>query len=49
MNRSDFKLRDSQLQLLLANETDPLANASNFVVLRGDELVLGPFQGKPFI
>jgi GAF domain-containing protein len=49
------------LRALLADETDVLANTSNFVallnnalddinwigvyVLRGDELVLGPFQG----
>lgn len=53
----------SQVAAMLADETDPLANAANFVgflydamddvnwlgiyVLRGDELVLGPFQGKP--
>ncbi|MEQ8262691.1 GAF domain-containing protein [Pseudohaliea sp.] len=53
----------AQLRGLLAGETDPLANAANFVAflalqlpdinwlglyrLAGDELVLGPFQGKP--
>ena len=63
MTDTDFKLLDTQLQLLLADDTDPLANASNFVgllfngisdinwlglyVLREDDLVLGPFQGKP--
>ena len=59
----DYKLLQSQLLALLEDETDPLANASNFVallntalddinwlgiyVLRGKELVLGPFQGLP--
>ena len=63
MTDPDYTLLDSQLRALLANETDALASASNFVallynamddinwlgiyVLRGDELVLGPFQGKP--
>jgi L-methionine (R)-S-oxide reductase len=63
MNKPDYKLLDSQLRALLADETDALASASNFVallynalddvnwlgiyVLRGAELVLGPFQGKP--
>src|SRR5210317_72270 len=63
MNNTDYKLLDSQLQVLLENESDALAATSNFVgllynaidninwlgiyVLRGDELVLGPFQGKP--
>ena len=63
MTNPDFKLLDSQLRALLADENDALASASNFVallynamqdvnwlgiyVLRGDELVLGPFQGKP--
>lgn len=63
MTDLDYKLLDSQLRALLADETDALASASNFVallynamndinwlgiyVLRGDELVLGPFQGKP--
>lgn len=63
MNDPDYKLLQSQLTALLAGESDPLANASNFVallktalqdvnwlgiyVLRGDELVLGPFQGLP--
>lgn len=60
---TDYKLLDSQLRVLLADEPDPLASASNFValifnsletlnwlgiyVLRGTDLVLGPFQGKP--
>jgi GAF domain-containing protein len=59
----DYKLLDSQLSSLLADEPDALASAANFVgllfntladinwlgiyVLRGDELVLGPFQGQP--
>ena len=63
MNKTDYTLLDSQLQVLLENESDALAATSNFVgllynaidninwlgiyVLRGDELVLGPFQGKP--
>jgi GAF domain-containing protein len=63
MSDPDYKLLDSQLRALLADETDALASASNFValltqamddinwlgiyVLRGEELVLGPFQGKP--
>ncbi len=63
MSNCDFQLLDSQVRVVLAGETDPLANASNFVallynaiadinwlgiyVLRGDELVLGPFQGMP--
>ena len=63
MSDPDYKLLDSQLRVLLADETDALASAGNFVallynamddinwlgiyVLRGDELVLGPFQGKP--
>jgi GAF domain-containing protein len=63
MTRSDYKLLDSQLRALLADEKDALASACNFVallynamddvnwlgiyVLRGTELVLGPFQGKP--
>ncbi len=63
MSNPDYKLLDSQLYALLADETDSLASASNFVallcnalddvswlgiyVLRGPELVLGPFQGKP--
>lgn len=52
-----------QLESLLADERDFLANASNFsafifhmlpdlnwagfYLMRGDDLVLGPFQGKP--
>jgi len=63
MSDPDYPLLQSQVSALLADETDPLANASNFVallnaamedvnwlgiyVLRGDELVLGPFQGLP--
>ena len=63
MSDPDYKLFDSQLRALLADQTDALASASNFValltqamddinwlgiyVLRGEELVLGPFQGKP--
>ena len=63
MDKPDYISLDSQLRALLADETDALASASNFVallynamdnvnwlgiyVLRGDELVLGPFQGKP--
>lgn len=60
---TDYTLLDSQLEALLRDEQDTLANAANFValiynalddvnwlgiyVLRGDELVLGPFQGQP--
>jgi L-methionine (R)-S-oxide reductase len=63
MSDLDYELLNSQMRALLADEPDPLANASNFVallntaiddinwlgiyVLRGDELVLGPFQGPP--
>lgn len=63
MSDPDYKLLQSQMHALLADESDPLANASNFVallnnamddinwlglyVLRGDELLLGPFQGLP--
>jgi GAF domain-containing protein len=63
MSDPDYKLLDSQLRALLADEPDALASAGNFVallynaiadvnwlgiyVLRGPELVLGPFQGKP--
>ena len=63
MTNADYNLLESQLVALIGDETDALANASNFVallynamndvnwlgiyVLRGDELVLGPFQGKP--
>lgn len=59
----DYALLGKQLDALLGDETDALANTANFVgllwqeipainwlgvyVLRGDELVLGPFQGKP--
>jgi L-methionine (R)-S-oxide reductase len=63
MSQTDYALLQSQLTALTADESDALANASNFIalvfnalddvnwvgiyVLRGDELVLGPFQGKP--
>ena len=63
MSQTDYTLLQSQLTALTADESDALANASNFIalvfnalddvnwvgiyVLRGDELVLGPFQGKP--
>lgn len=63
MSKLDYRLLQSQMHALLADESDPLARASNFVallnnamddinwlgiyVLRGDELVLGPFQGLP--
>ena len=59
----DYALLGAQLDALLGDESDALANAANFVallydalpdinwlgiyVLRGNELVLGPFQGKP--
>ncbi len=61
MNETDFTLLRSQLDAALGDETDPLANAANFVavlwhalpginwlglyVQRGEQLVLGPFQG----
>jgi len=63
MTEPDYTLLKSQLVALIANESDALANAGNFValiynamhdvnwlgiyVLRGNELVLGPFQGQP--
>ena len=63
MSELDYTLLKSQFVALVGDETDALANASNFVgllfnaiddinwlgiyVLRNDELVLGPFQGKP--
>lgn len=63
MIETDYRLLESQLAALTADEPDALANTSNFVallynalpninwlgvyVLRGNELVLGPFQGKP--
>jgi GAF domain-containing protein len=63
MNDADYTLLNSQVRVLLADEADALASASNFIallnhamddinwlgiyVMRGDELVLGPFQGKP--
>jgi L-methionine (R)-S-oxide reductase len=59
----DYGLLLRQLESLVADEPDPLANTANFVgllydalpdinwlgvyVLRGGDLVLGPFQGKP--
>jgi GAF domain-containing protein len=59
----DYALLGAQIDALLRDESDALANAANFVallydalpginwlgiyVLRGNELVLGPFQGKP--
>ncbi len=62
-SKIDFKLLVQQLDALIGEESDTLANASNFVgllyhslpninwlgiyVLRGAELVLGPFQGQP--
>jgi GAF domain-containing protein len=62
VSQIDYSLLESQLVALAGDETDALANASNFVgllfdaldninwlgiyVLRGDELVLGPYQGK---
>ena len=58
-----YQTLTQQLQGLLENETDPIANMANasallwmslpdinwvgFYLRRGDELVLGPFQGKP--
>ena len=61
MNETDFALARSQLEAALGEETDPLANAANFVAVlwqalpdinwlglnlkRGEQLVLGPFQG----
>lgn len=58
----DYSLLAAQLQALLANERDFIANAAQFCALlfqelselnwagfyltRGDELVLGPFQGR---
>lgn len=63
MTTIDYKLLDAQVTALLADETDALASAANFVgllynafddinwlgiyVLRGGELVLGPYQGQP--
>ncbi|MDH4125881.1 MAG: GAF domain-containing protein [Gammaproteobacteria bacterium] len=63
MPEADYPMLRTQMLALLRDETDALANASNFVallfhalddvnwlglyVLRGDELVLGPFQGLP--
>ncbi len=62
-SKTDFQLLARQLDALIGQESDTLANAANFVgllfhalpkinwlgiyVLRGDELVLGPFQGQP--
>ncbi len=58
----DFPLLKNQLQSLLANETDLIANMANmaafifhefddinwagFYIVRDNQLVLGPFQGK---
>lgn len=63
MPDTDYRLLQAQMNALLQDESDPLANAANFVallfhamhdvnwlgvyILRGDELVLGPFQGQP--
>jgi GAF domain-containing protein len=63
MTSPDYQLLNSQYRALVDDESDALANASNFVallfnninainwlgiyVLRDDQLVLGPFQGKP--
>jgi GAF domain-containing protein len=63
MPETDYKLLQAQMVALLRDESDALANASNFVallfhalddinwlglyVLRGEQLVLGPFQGQP--
>jgi len=60
---TEYALLNSQVDALLRDEPDTLANAANFVallynalddvnwlgiyVLRGEELVLGPFQGQP--
>lgn len=60
---ADYKLLEKQLDALIENESDLLANSANLVgllyagipginwlgiyILRGDELVLGPFQGSP--
>ena len=62
-SKTDFKLLVQQLDALIGEESDTLANTANFVgllyhalpninwlgiyVLRGNELVLGPFQGQP--
>ncbi|MEM6513919.1 MAG: GAF domain-containing protein [Pseudomonadota bacterium] len=59
---TDYTLLTAQLDALLSDESDALANAANmtallyngldnvnwagFYVLRGNELVLGPFQGN---
>lgn len=61
--QTDYALIATQIEALLAGESDALANTANFVallwdalgdinwlgvyVLRGEELVLGPFQGRP--
>jgi GAF domain-containing protein len=58
-----YRALATQLEALLAGESDPIANAANtsallfqampelnwagFYLMRGGELVLGPFQGKP--
>jgi L-methionine (R)-S-oxide reductase len=59
----DYESLRDQLEALLHDESDALANSANFVglvynalpdinwlgiyVMRGEELVLGPFQGNP--
>ena len=61
--RAGYEQLALQLQGLLADERDPIANAANtaalifdvlpqvswagFYFMRGGELVVGPFQGKP--
>ena len=61
--RAAYEQLAMQLRGLLADETDPIANAANtaalvfdalpavswagFYFVRGGELVVGPFQGKP--
>ncbi|MGA7537147.1 MAG: GAF domain-containing protein [Steroidobacteraceae bacterium] len=61
--RSGYERLATELESLLAGETDPIANAANtaallfealpevswagFYFMRGRELVVGPFQGKP--
>jgi GAF domain-containing protein len=61
--QTDYALLELQLDALIADEDDALANAANFVgllyhglpdinwlgiyALRGNDLVLGPFQGRP--
>jgi GAF domain-containing protein len=61
--QTDYLSIGEQLEALIGDEQDALANTANFValvydnlarvnwagvyVLRGEDLVLGPFQGKP--